>query len=638
MKGIRGLLLLLCLLAWSPAAKARAAELVVSLALSSDLLPTRVCVRATKLGSELSSHAVKGIELVDAGKARFVETSNPSCAKGGDVCNQCSNPTSASGGVVCWLAERESPTSPKRDLQLQLDGAGVASLEVAGTDILIQAEVADGQPPRIKSLGGAYFPSFARAFSASGTLSLPLRNRCVDRFLSYSTDPLGEGEQDEAEVTTGLQKTPVAYVRKTPATLAVPEEGTVNGVELKRGSTIYSGMFSYPSNGPVELLATQFSFTWRKSAFVIGRREVDKEWQALRAAVPKNDTEETERWLAAATALECPRVWLVRPGRECSSQKPSSRNECRYLCKDLPPIAFPTRLRFELKPPRTALTTEVLKWEEDLRFPNASFTSLPPGAERRIYLIWPQEKSEPGRELDGLELTAPDGKTHHIDDKTTGLLVNSLQSPATFSYRYKGRGPFRTGTLRAHGDLLLVPASSASRQPVVLGALLHAGTLYRQGLDARQWSPTVDADLVALIKTRWELTLAGTFTYQPSELRVEGAPARWSSSPQVRLLVGAGWRKRVWEGCYFALGIGAGVATRAFESDWSRSKPWFASSVRARFGYEVSRALAFEPYVAVWWPERYVVRPQDAAGPRDPELRTTFSISVGAGLQWADVF
>lgn len=633
---------LFVLLLVSPrAAWGRDGEVVASLVLPSELLPSRICVHAAKLDPALVSEASRpaaDLSQLVPGHAVFVKDAEPACSTE-SVCNYCPLSRGASGGVVCWLSPSAKVSDePQRDLQLELVGAGLKQFRVEGTDVVMKVEFGDVQAIRVRSLGGAYFPSFAQAISnTSGTARLALRNRCVERPLLYSDAP------DPDVVGMSVQSGRLAerpYTRGALAALEVPEEGARAQVTLKRGSTEYSGTFSYPSSGPVELLATKFSFIWRKSPFVTGRRPVLANWAALHRA-PKNEAEK-KRWAKHDAEVECPRVWLVREGVECHEPKRGeAKAECTYAC-DLTSTAgqveFPARVRFELQPPRYASSDPPLKWEEDLRFPNASFSSLPPADQRRIYVVWPRERTEPGCEWDAIELTGPDQKTHRLENEVVSLPVHGLQSPATFGFRYLGRGPYRNGVARAYGDLLLLPEPSSSRQSVVVMVDAHVGTLYRPMLDARQWSPSVDADVAALLDVKWQVWLSGMTTKQPSKLEVAGAIPQWSSAYQVRLTAGVARHVRPSKLYYFDFGVGFGLATRWFESDWSRVKAAPTAVLRARFGYDVTRSLAIEPFVSAWIPETYVVQSQDSAGPMTPEIKWTYSANFGLGLRWADFY
>src|SRR5262249_8172159 len=148
------------------------------------------------------------------------------------------------------------------------------------------------------------------------------------------------------------------------------------------------------------------------------------------------------------------------------------------------------------------------------------------------------------QEIEALLLTGPDGETHRISRRTPSLPVLGLRSPATFAYRYVGRSPFSGATLSAYGDLLVVPEPSKTRQNVVVGFQAHAGYLWRPWFDTRGGSPTVDVGLVGLLRARWEISVAAALTEHPSVLRVDGEPDHWTSSPQVRLTAGVGYR---WE-------------------------------------------------------------------------------------------
>lgn len=623
-------------------------ELVASMALSSELLPSRVCVHAAKVLAPLPkpSEPTPSLQTIAPGQVLFVGSATPACVASTEQCNSCEAVQENSGGTMCWLSPAANKgDEPVRDLQLELVGAALRSFRVEGTDVVLQVELGSAPSVRLRSLGGGYFPSFAHVFSVSGALQLALRNRCVEKQLSYSTDPDPDpadnaGVSLKAEVTTSRNSKKRVHHPGGTVLLEVPEEGGITTVMLKRGDSEYTGNFSYPSTGPVALLATAFSFTWRKSAFVKDRRDLLASW----ADRIQNAAQKAKR-KAEDDSRECPRAWLVREGVECKlkpAQEKPAQEECRYACDLRGTInefaKFPLRVRFELAPPRFVPLEPGLSWEEDLRFPNADFSSLPPADQRRIYLVWPQEKSTPGKEWESFELTGADEKTHRLEKATNSLPVEGLQSPATFVLRYVGRGPYRSTTLRAYGDILVIPEPSHVRRAAVLGVNAHGGVLVHPSLVARQLSATADAEIQALIATRWEVWLSGTITKHPSELKVEGQALTSNSALQARVLVGGGFRIRPSNVCYLDVGLGLGIATRVRDSDWSRSRLQFASALRARFGYDLTRAVAVEPFVTLWLPETYLKQVQDSAGPRAPEIRRSASLGLGLGLSWADVF
>jgi hypothetical protein len=644
---IRWLAVVVALLLSTSAARAGSGEIVVSLNAGGELLPDRVCVHAAKIGSDLGKSRAHGLDAVDS-KPRLVERFAPECAQGRDVCNLCpERDPSATGGVVC-VRRTETPAgqTASRDLQLQLDNAAIHGLRIEGSDLVIDLERGDGAQPRVKALGGAYYPGLALAVETHGTVELALRSRCVERRLIYSTDPGATNESPtELSVAAGgdralteTRRPKLAELERNGiATLLAPEPGHISLVTLRRGRSVYQGRFTYPSNEPVELLATEFQFSWRKNCFVLGRRQPH----------------------AISATTECPAATLVKTGVSCDVV--NGDHSCEYTCRLERALPFPTPVRFNLQAPahrrvtldgKAQTPSDLIVWEDEVRFPGDQRMSFTPSAERRVYLNWGNDDwKRPGREVEGIDLSLPDGSVHRLSQDADSLNVPGLHCPATFNYRYAARQPGSTKTIAAKGDRLDIPTAEQSQQSVVLGLHAHGGTVYHHGTQsASSFSPMMDIEITALI-SRWmtpaflepydgraEISLSGTFTQHPSVLEFGSEPEQWTMSPQVKTLLFVGYRLHLNRLIYLTPAFGAGHVTRALANDWSKSRPDFVMAGRVRWGYDMSDAVAIELPITLGFHEEYARNHQDAVGPRTAAAQSGLSLSAALGLQWADVF
>lgn len=617
----------------------RSGELVISIDLTTSLFPSIICIKPTTVDPN-RFETVEKLEDLKPGVTARIQHWEPACLNTKRACDRCRPPLMQTGAMVCWRAppeeeeDRSASPTPElgphdtRALHLQLDNVHLQSLRVAGADVVMNV-LLDDAPPRVSVLGGGYHWDRARVVPSTSTLALAPRPRCLTKSLSFSSEPQSPpGATSQLTSSTAGRSLTQDYDIGQPVLVMVPQDGASTSLTLKVGTTTYEGTFSDPSAASIELSVKEFQFTWRKSDLIVRRRD---------AAEPRPDSCSIP---APNPDTECPRATLVATGESCALiPKESDLSQCVYGCKLRHARNLPTPLRLELPPPESSSERDLIVWEDELRFPNAQLRSVPPADQRRVYLVWSCAAHEliRGSETEGLQLTGPDGKTHSLSAQVSSLPITGLRSPAMFRYRYVGRSPFRSGTVAAHGDLLVIPHPRHTRQDVVLGVQVHAGYLLRPFFDNRRGNPIADLTLVGLVFPNWEITLSGSLTEHPAVLKVEGEPDHWTSSPQFRLTLGIGYRLRFARDWYVAIGAGPGITTRAFESDWAKSRLTYVNMLRARLAYEVDRSLSGDIALTAWVPERYLVNRQDSAGPLEPRMeRTLLSLSLALGMQWSD--
>jgi len=636
---IRRLLLVLVWLTCSSLAHARTSQITLSLGLSSDLLPTMICIQTPKISKKLLDAAQDFGSFAVSPRARntgvVVTQFAPACETKGP-CDSCAIPSGRPGGVMCMVTDGydgpSEASGEERDLQLDLENAGVVSMQMHGADIVLDVEIAEGVPPRVTTVGGAYQHGVAQRIPLDGTLSLPLRNRCVMQLVRYTASAT---YQPDVKPTLYDEKKSIALhveertLEGVEALLVVPEPEQTTNLRLVDGDDEYVGSFSYPADRPVELRATLFNFKWQKSAFVTGRR-------GGHIALWKGNPNQ-KKLVDRAYRDECPSVSLPRAANATCTPT-NHPTECSYECASRQqPIEFPATVEFKLEAPLALAGADAIVWQDQVKYSNALLTSYQKPEDRRIYVIWPKElQTTLGSEWDAVELVGADGKVHRLAQDPRSISVPGVGTPANFSYHYLGRSPYKTQTLTAEGDLLTLKEPSATRQRVLLSFQGHFGALVRSNTDANhKWSPIADLALTVRWNVHWEGSVIGAFTWNPSSTRQVGDQSeRWESSGQLRGALLASYRLQSAREQYWTFGIGGGFTTNALASDWSKSGLFGVGLAQIRYGYEFTDSLAFEPFLECWYPERYPQYSQDSAGPHTPTVKRGVSIAFGLGIRW----
>jgi hypothetical protein len=675
MARFRFLVLVCLLLTFGHLAEARASQIVIALQTPSELLPSRVCVLASRVSDRLAKK--KDVDWNQfatdpiIGTARSVSDGlTPPCVSNQNACERCDIPSYKTGTFVCIAVAAPAPAPPAvaplpaappaatppvaappvpaatsqharlpsmRDLFLKVDGVLLSDLTVRGADLVLDVDVPEGSRALVEGLGGAYYPVLAHAVSVGETLAVPLRNRCVRMPLEYV---VGSGDSGSSlSCNSGATKAAFDDFQENAAlaTLLVPEAGAVTTVELHRGSTTYEGQFSDPSAGAVKLEATTFRFTWQKSCFVLGRRKAP----------------------SIVGASECPAATLVGPGKACdlvSGAALTKKDECTYTCSTERALEFPTPVRLELEPPTRnpapndapdvgkassgGRRQDSIAWQDSISTPGAVLRSFTAKEDRAFYLSWPPEPwTERGQEIDAVEITTPDGNVHRLTHDADRVVVGGLQCSAALSYHYAGRVPHRVVSAEVSGDRFDLPPAEHAQQVIVLGVRAHGGVLHDLEADSSvSYAPKADLELFALIDARYVISLSGEFTSHPSVSQFADESERWSSSTQVRTRLLGGYVFRFWSSdVYLAPEIGGGLATRALAADWSKSKPSFIAEARVRLGFDISNSVAVEfPMLTYAFYETFISERQNLAGPLPSVSRYTGSLSIALGLQWTN--
>jgi len=672
---LRVFLLLMSILCGS--AEARSSQVVLSLQAPAERLPNRICLQVSWISTELRDK-LKPTRFASfnafAAKAAMsdvalLDSLEPPCARAQNACDECQAAPQATGSVLCMVldaltnpvaapaaSKSAAPAASKsaapsavlptmRDLFLKMDGVVLNALSMQGADLVMKVDVPDGSRALVSGLGGAYYSVPAHAVAPGETLAMPLRNRCLDVSLDYTS-----GEEGTAATDTTLTCSSGGTVAPMPkpteesrrATVLVPESGAITKVVLHRGSTTYEGQLSDAATDHLKLAVTHFAFTWKKSCFVTGRRkqrEDSPKKGARKRSAPKDDSPKNE----------CPTTpTLAAVGLPCGLVTESS-SSCSYSCTSPRPLEFPMPVHFNLEPPDRQSSfrrtddrekQDYISWDDVINRPDEKLTSFAAKEERAFYLSWPDEHwRETGREVDAIEITTPDGHLHRLQHHADRIAVAELQCSTALSYRYLGRVPYRLLAGEVSGDRFDVPEAAATRQSIVLGIRGHGGVLnYLGKVDSSvAWAPVGDLELFALLYSRWVLTISGAFTTHPSVLTFDDESARWSSSAQVRTLVflGHNWRPFSSRDIYLAPELGGGVATHALAADWSKTHPSPIVAARVRVGFDITYAVAVEFPLALAY-ETYVRSAQDVAGPHATESEPTVSWSAAVGLQWTN--
>jgi hypothetical protein len=608
-----GARLAITITAISMPAGAYSRELVVNLDAATEVLPDRVCIAAERVADDMGWH--KAPMQCDGASSNPFHSCKPPHAEFFTVC---SSPSASAGG---------------RELYIQLEHARVERLEgfESGAKTLrLSLDLAEGArlTPSLEVLGGSYHHGAIESAHRAQVVTFSLLPRFVKRPIRYPNTS-GPSCSNEIIFSNGHMMPAPSYGE---VLLLIGERGRENSLVVDRCGTRYSAKYAYPPPDFIPLGATTFEVHWRKSCFAVG-----------------------------GSLQGCPDLALVRYGKQCKCTGATCASApagqvCRYTCEVDQPAEFPTPVRITAIPntgqSNAPRSVDSLVWEEDVRYPGDELNGFVDAESRRVFLRWskdngtspapaaqaPTDWTTSGEELDAVEITAPDGRTHRISSDALAVAVPGVQCGDRFSYRYLGRWPHDVQSNPIVGDTLQLDDPAEARQDIVLGLRAHGGALYYAGLDARAaWSPFFDVELAALVFGGWDLAVSGIFSEHPSSSQFADQEEAWEFSALARVLAG-GARTFYFTRGYASAGIALGIAFPALASSWNEAEEYPIAALRIRAAYEITRSIAAE--LGLWglFPEQYLVSRQDAYGPVSVESKLTAVIGMSGGLQWSDVF
>ncbi len=617
---------------WASAASAREGDLLLELNVPAEFAPRKVCVHVHKLSKQLADarnqSAPAGAAILPV--SLTLPKDSPECSTWPNECQRCTPPPGDTF-AVCF----EDSNAPRgRSVELLLENVGLRAMKLEGRNLRLSVDYPESSfvTPRVEVLGGDYHAGDVDSVRSGEDLELELRPRCLERRLRIPPGTLDEclvssiSSNVGAGAGSGLFRQRLASADSIQ-TLQITETGRDNSVEVDRCGTVYGAVFDYPPPPEIALQARVFQLRWQRHCLV-----------------------------AAEPTSSCPTASLVNYGHECQPLACKVPDSCCYTCRPSRPVEFPTTVRFVLPtpvvtPPAGAdepqqsepVDRDPLVWEEAARFPGDTLKGFVEGPQRSVALDWTLVEQEgrdwtrSGAEVDLLEVTGGDGRTHRVRRNTPSIPAPELQCRDRFTYRYIGRWPNPPRHDGLRKGKLVLERTLGKQQRVVLGARSHGGVLMNLAVyDDRHASPYADLGLVALIYQHLEIAATGLVSLYPSIAQFDDAP-QTRLLPLARLVLSVGYRAYVIDQLAIVPAIGAGVGFPVLASDWSSVREFGLLALNLKATYEVTRSFGLELSSWAFFPERYVHTYQDIAGPSAVKYRTAWSLGLGLGVQWSDL-